>query len=345
MQRAISGRLGNLGDVEAFLNTQFVPINAPLVVISQVQRSGGTLLSQLFDGHPALAAYPHELKMGFPEADRWPPLDPARGADWNFVKLFDMNFPRFVRRGFTKGDRDPTRHSFLLIPRVQYRLFKHLFETAPPASPRVILDYFFTVFFGAWLNYQGDLTQKRWVTAFAPRLAHDETNMARFFATYPDGRLIQIVRDPRSWYPSAKNHVKSGFGNKGAEHILSRWRLSAESMLRNKSRYGNRITILRFEDMVGRTEPTMRELASNLGISFDPILLEPTFNGRVMRANSSFDVAQGGVIAAPLAREKMLADDERRLIDERCGALYQRVLAEALIVGDRPARIGVGASR
>ena len=29
-----------------------VDVNVPLVLISQVQRSGGTLLSQLFDGHP-----------------------------------------------------------------------------------------------------------------------------------------------------------------------------------------------------------------------------------------------------------------------------------------------------
>ena len=29
-----------------------VPVREPLVLISQIQRSGGTLLSQLFDGHP-----------------------------------------------------------------------------------------------------------------------------------------------------------------------------------------------------------------------------------------------------------------------------------------------------
>ena len=42
------------------------PVTSPLVLISQVQRSGGTLLSQLFDGHPELHAHPHELKIGYP---------------------------------------------------------------------------------------------------------------------------------------------------------------------------------------------------------------------------------------------------------------------------------------
>src|SRR5581483_4467522 len=259
-------------------------------------------------------------------------------------RLFDMNFPRLVRRGFTKGDRDPQRYSFLLIPRLQYLSFQHLFETNPPAGPRAILDHFFTAFFNAWLNYQGDLAQKRWITAFAPRLANEEENMQRFFDAYPDGRLIQIVRDPRSWYPSARNHLKSGFDNKTNEHVLGRWCVSAESMLRNKARYGNRVIILRFEDLVGRTEMTMRALARELGIAMHPLLLEPTFNGHVMRANSSFDVAQRGVIAAPLARQEMLEENERRLIAERCGALYHRVLAEAIVVAAEAPRMAAASS-
>ena len=41
-----------------------VPVTDPLVLVSQIQRSGGTLLSQLFDGHPECHAHPHELKIG-----------------------------------------------------------------------------------------------------------------------------------------------------------------------------------------------------------------------------------------------------------------------------------------
>ena len=37
------------------------PVNSPLALISQIQRSGGSLLSQLFDGHPEIHAHPHEL--------------------------------------------------------------------------------------------------------------------------------------------------------------------------------------------------------------------------------------------------------------------------------------------
>jgi hypothetical protein len=329
---ALSGRIANLDDAEIFLRNHLTPLHAPMAVISQVQRSGGTLLSQLFDGHPELCAYPSELKFDFPSADRWPLLDPARGAYWNFQKLFDSNLAQRVRRGFIKGNRNPERFSFMLMSRLEYRLFEHLFETSPASNARGVIDHFFTAFFNAWLNYQGDLKQKRLITAFAPRLAHDDANIDRFFADYPDGWLIQIARDPKGWYPSAKNHAKSGFSSRGAEYILDRWRGSAESMLRNRRRYGDRVVILRFEDIVARTEPIMRALADRLGIGWDPILLEPTFNREPMRANSSFAVETTGIIEGPLNRAATLSADEHALIEGRCSDLYKRVLDEALTV-------------
>ena len=54
-----------------------VEVREPLVLVSQVQRSGGTLLSQLFDGHPECHAHPSEIYIGHPRKWDWPPLDLA----------------------------------------------------------------------------------------------------------------------------------------------------------------------------------------------------------------------------------------------------------------------------
>ncbi len=329
-RRAIAGRAANFDDAEHFIATHPVRMRAPMILISQVQRSGGTLLSQLFDAHPQLAAYPHEFRQPFSRFDHWPPLDPARGADYNFRLLFDLNFPRFVRRGFTKGDRNPVRHSFLLISRIEYAVFKSLWESDPPRSARDVMDHFITAFFNGWLNYQGDLSRKRWVTAFAPRLAHNEDSIRAFFDCYPDGRLIQILRSPDTWFPSAKEHGQSGFANKSSELILSKWCASAESMRRNRQLFGDRVILLNFEDLVGRTEETMRGLCRLLGFDFDPILLQPTFNGRPMHANSSFAVNGAGVIATPLERKNMLSPQDRSLIDTICGKLHESLSHEVM---------------
>ena len=44
------------------------------------------------------------------------------------------------------------------------------------------------------------------------------------------------------------------------------------------------------KDLVSRTESTMAALAERLGIAMSPVLLTPTFNGRPIRANSSYAV-------------------------------------------------------
>jgi hypothetical protein len=339
----LSGNPDNLDDVESFITERPVRLDAPLVLISQAQRSGGTLLSQLFDGHPAIAAHPHELSIGYPTDEQWPALDPSEGAGKNFRKLFDIGMLGLMRRGYTKGDRNLEQRQFFLIPKIQYRVFLRLFESARPANGRQILDHFFTSYFNAWLNYQGSLERKQWITGFAPRLAHFEGSVNGFFRDYPEGRLIQIIRDPRTWYPSARQHRKSGHTGKDAMEILATWCTSAESICRNKATHGDKVIVVRFEDLLGNTQRTMRAIAQALGISYEPILEEPTFNGEAMRANSSFAVDAPGIIDAPLKRQAMLDAEESRLIEQRCMGLYERTLTHAMPVSGALARIGEGA--
>ena len=69
---------------------RLVPVDQPLVLITQAPRSGGTLLMRLFDGHPACHAIPHELSTLLPtslplprEADRaWKVLDHPMLETW-----------------------------------------------------------------------------------------------------------------------------------------------------------------------------------------------------------------------------------------------------------------------
>jgi hypothetical protein len=328
--KAIGGAAANIDDIAAFLGGSISPIRTPVVLISQAQRSGGTLLSQLLDGHPAIAAHPHELKIGYPTTEDWPDADPRLGAEGSFKRLFEARNIALLREGYTKGDKDPERHPFFLVPAVHYRLFRQLFHSAPPASSREVLDHYFASYFKAWLNYRGPEGAKRWISVFAPRLAHREASVARFFADYPDGRLIQIVRDPMTWLPSARAHGKKGVATLPIETLLETWRASGEAILRNRERYGDRVVVMRFEDLIGRTAGTMRALARELEIDYLAILAEPTFNGTPMRANSSFAVAGAGIIAAPLEREAMLSEAEQGLVDRLCRDLYERASGRAL---------------
>src|SRR5262252_8179077 len=78
-----------------------VSVHEPLVLVSQVYRSGGTLLSQLFDGHPELHAHPHELRIGKPTSRDWADLDLGAPDTW-FASLYDWYAGMHFRRGYSK---------------------------------------------------------------------------------------------------------------------------------------------------------------------------------------------------------------------------------------------------
>ena len=118
--------------------------------------------------------------------------------------------------------------------------------------------------------------KKKYVTAFTPRLSFKQENMDFFFEVYPDGRLISLIRDPRNWFPSALRHGPKLYGD--IKLAILQWNESAQAMLRNKELYGDRIRLLKFEDLVGDTEAVMRYLSKFLDIEFEDILVVPTFN-------------------------------------------------------------------
>lgn len=329
LKATLTGQREGLDDVEAFLRDNCERVNAPMILISQAQRSGGSLLSQLFDGHSQIAAVPDELRIGHPTDEDWPSLDPAGAADDNFRKLFEGKTSRKVSRGYTKGGRNEVVHPFFLIPRIQNRLFIHLFETSQPKTSREVLDLYFTSYFNAWLNYSASLKDKRWVVAFAPRMADNPKTVAGLFRDYPDGRLIQVLREPTTWYPSARNHRTTRLAGKSPEEVLQVWLASAQAMVRNAKTYGDKVIILRFEDLVGATDQTMQYLAGRLGIQFEPALISPSFIGRPMFANSSFNAPQSGIIAAPLERRALLTEQDRALIEKICRSTYEQAVALA----------------
>jgi hypothetical protein len=305
-----------------------VEVREPLVLISQIQRSGGTLLSQLFDAHPECHADPYELKFGYPRQPDWPPLDLDRPESW-FEILHDPTLgERISATARTKNPRGGRSvFPFLILPRLQKEIFDACVTAQPPQSEREVLDCYFTSYFNAWLDNHNLYTgPKRVVTGFVPRLAMEERNVERFFTAYPDGFLISIVRDPHAWYASAAKHFPKHYGDPAV--ALSLWRRSAEAAMDARARHGERVAVVAYERLVLETEQVLRELAAMVGISMLPALLMPTFNGRPIRANSSEVVEREGIV---LERVDAYRDSQdaatSELIDELAGDLYRRVVA------------------
>ncbi len=275
-----------------------VRVVEPLVLISQVQRSGGTLLSQLFDGHPECHAHPGELHIG-PGKAHWPALDLSRSPERWFDTLFERITLEFVREGYSKAAPGARRAGtydvlpFRFDPGLQRRIFLACARGA--RTEREVLDAYMTSYFNAWLdNANLAAGPKRIVTGFAARLAMNRPDLAAYFRTYPDGWLITIVREPLGWFESSRRYQPR---YRDVDRAVKTWRRSTKSSLEAKERRGDRVVLLSFEQLVRETEPLMRRLGARLGISFSDALLHPTFNGLPIRADSSGPVRAYGVLS------------------------------------------------
>ncbi len=303
-----------------------VPVRQPMVLVSQIQRSGGTLLSRLFDGHPECHAHPYELKIG--RKARWPKLDLEAPETW-FEALYEHKVAVHLVSGWSKPglkETDVDVFPFLFLPRLQKQLFDAALADGQVERQRDVLDAYFTAYFNAWLDNQNLYAgPKRLVTAFTPRTNLDPKSVKRFFRDYPDGRLVTIVREARAWYASAFRH-RSEYQDLDA--ALELWRASATAAIEARERYGDRVLVLTYEELVLQPEVTMQRLAGRLGISWSPTLLEPTFNGRPVRPNSSDAVSEYGVVSSRAEAWREVLDAEAiARIGSIAGDLYERAAA------------------
>jgi hypothetical protein len=273
-----------------------VPVAEPMILVSQVQRSGGTLVNTLLDGHPELHVHPYELHVGHPTKADWPVLDLTADPDTWLEVLSEPRIDRLFQLGYQKGGReDAAEHlslPFTVVPSFLEHLFRLLCAERPVRSQRDIFDIYLTAFFNSWFDNQGLRDgPKRWVTGFAPRVAWGDSRR-RFFDAYPDGRVVSCLRDPRAWYASASPFSKR-YGD--FDEALALWRRGATEMAAAKREAPDKVFVLTYEALVSDPRRVMGALADWLGISWHPILLQPTFNRLATEPNSSHGVQGTGV--------------------------------------------------
>ena len=100
-------------------------------------------------------------------------------------------------------------------------------------------------------------------------------------------------------------------------------------MFRERERKKDRVIILRFDDLVNKTEATMRLVCRRIGLEFHPSLVIPTFNWEPIGSNSSLRCDQTRRCDECAAqRESLLSDAERDYLEAHCMPLYERALQE-----------------
>jgi hypothetical protein len=152
--------------------------------------------------------------------------------------------------------------------------------------------------------------------------------MELFFETYPDGRLISLIRDPQNWLPFARMHWPKRYED--VSLALNQWNECAQGMLWNKERYGDSVCLLRFEDLLSNTQAVMRYLTDFLGIEFNDILLVPTFNKFPIAADTTFKTENHGIVSSLPEEERTLTGQELDTIERMTSETYPLVLKEVV---------------
>ncbi len=303
-----------------------VRVDQPLFLISQVQRSGGTLLLRLLDGHPQCHVVPFQVR-GIDAAAKVAPT----GAEEAWNVLYDPKLARRASGGYRQQKRDVLRDEqvfpFDLQPARQREIYDACTASLDRPGTRRLVECFFTAYFNAWSDYRGLHGPKRWLVAFEPSIAGSLQRRNAIGRLYPDGKVISIARDPWSWYASARRWEPRWADR---ERALDHWCKVAGGSAKWYRQAAPRVRIVTFEALLTRTEDTMRRLADWLEIDFAPTLLEPTFNGQPIAANSSFGDVAASVSAKPLERARQELDPgDVAYIEERAAKIYRKLVRRA----------------
>jgi hypothetical protein len=124
---------------------------------------------------------------------------------------------------------------------------------------------------------------------------------------------------------SCATRYKSSYADLGT--AIDTWVASTLALVEERSRRP-RVVLLSYEQLVREPERVMRNLGGRLGITFAETLLEPTFNGVPIRADSSEPVSSYGILEGRADSHRLtLSADESARIDLQAGEAYEQALA------------------
>jgi len=322
-------KIKNYINKRSWIDTQ---LHQPVIFISQLSRSGGSLLSSLFDNVPEIFAFPKEVKFGaikktLPDLKSFCNELPEE----ILMRFINENgiFKDAMRGDYKKGTKAAVPFEF---ERAQFEsTFYRLWRENTPTTGRELMTIFFTAFFSSWTNYpKHSIECKQFISGFASWTAMDPKNIERFFGYYSDGFLIQIVRDPVSWYESvsARNLQKTSLKRKelfpiyaGIDAAISsyeqQWNITQNYM----KTYGDKLLLLNFDSLINNRERTMRRVSERLGIAYSDSMLIPSFAGRKIEGNSSFNDRY----KKHVDRNTILDSKEKIQLEEKLNPIYEQV--------------------
>ena len=306
-------------------------VSQNVIWMCQLPRSGGTLMLRLLDSHPEIHNYP--AVFGFNTEGKIWPEEKILFESKNVLDdvLSYMNLEKFHLVGIRKKSSNINQKQYPVYFDVDwYREIFDLFFTGK--TPKNYFDAYFTALFNAWRNYQNLYGEKKLITGqmTLQNPKQYRTNFVNFRKTYPDGKIIFILRNIDDWLASTITLKHSTIFHDDPYEIMDYYKtiMKQLSEIVDKGSF----IIFRFEDLVFKPNDVMSALAKKLGVDWNENLLKPTFNGAPFYQNSSFEIEQKACIDPNVVGQgKRLDKKVLSAIDQECYDLYKEILCHKTI--------------
>lgn len=250
------------------------------VFVLGAHKSGTTLLRNLLDGHPGIHAVP--LEVHFSHVQGLPSLYPRRMMlrDGGTERQGRIARMMGVMRSYHEhGDERADAHlqGRFDLPAAERHLLEHMGASAGADD---LYHYVDAISVGLGLP-------KRQPHQLIVEKSVDHMEHAWWLRSlFPDARFVFMVRDPYANLASFRRFIANGHRFPSLIQPLR----TLEFAFHHASLYQATLPglqVVRYEDLISDPEGTMRQLAAFIGLSWDPILLEPTTLGRAWSGNSS----------------------------------------------------------
>ena len=267
------------------------------IIIGGCMRSGTTLFSTMLDTHRNIACgYETELLIG-------------RRAVKNI--LYKLRISYEIDDIFTQKDLSRIQHRLLEYPNIDSeKLHCFLKESGYSRST------FARLFFQSYLIHKN---KTRWA---------DKTPGNTFFIKslsyyYPEAKFIHIVRDFRDFYLSYKKY-RASLNQKTSIFSSAYYWNRNNDFIKQATTIQNPILIIRYEDLIVKTETTLKKVFCFLNEEFDPNCLK-----YYLHKHDKEDKEHVEKIKHPIDRnniekyKKTMTDAEKRISLLLCGKLLR----------------------
>lgn len=255
------------------------------IFITGLPRTGKTALRRALGAHPELSL---TRKTGL-----WKSF---------FGRFGDLNDPASLERCLTAilGDPGAAR----LLP--DAGRIRQEFANRDRTYPEL-----FGVFHA---EYARRMNKSRW----GEQAAYLEQYADPIYETWPDSRMIHMVRYPSDWVASGAQRRPGGVARE-----LAKWTTSAQLALDNRARFGDNYLIVRFERLRSDPAPVLQEISAFIGEEIN------------------FGMSQTLVALLPADPGSQLVPAARRYVEKAVGATAQQLgySSEASLNGSGVSRL------